>query len=182
MRHLPVVIVLAAGRGERFAASGGTVHKLQALLAGKRVLDHVLDAVHGSGLTHHVVCADATRPGMGDSIAAGIQANPDANGWLILPADLPLVQSQTLRAIALAPDCPVTLPLYRGQRGHPVRFAAGCRSELLNLHGKTGAANVIRRYESINSVACIDVDDAGVVTDIDTLDDLLCAQILLAQR
>jgi hypothetical protein len=34
--HGPVVIVLAAGRGERFAASGGTVHKLQALLAGKR--------------------------------------------------------------------------------------------------------------------------------------------------
>ncbi|MGH6625834.1 MAG: nucleotidyltransferase family protein, partial [Burkholderiaceae bacterium] len=34
----PVVLVLASGRGERFAASGGTVHKLQALLRGQPVL------------------------------------------------------------------------------------------------------------------------------------------------
>ncbi|MGH8803408.1 MAG: NTP transferase domain-containing protein, partial [Polaromonas sp.] len=54
LSSLPVVIVLAAGRGERFAASGGQVHKLDALLAGKRVLDHVLDAVRASGLPCHV--------------------------------------------------------------------------------------------------------------------------------
>eukprot|EP01034_Spumella_vulgaris_P012556 gene12556-15982_t len=70
----PVVLVLAAGRGERFAASGGTTHKLQALLAGKPVLQHVLDAVQASGLAHHVVHADPSRPGMGDSIAAGVRA------------------------------------------------------------------------------------------------------------
>ena len=48
---LPVVIVimLAAGQGERFAASGGQVHKLQALLAGKAVIEHVLNAVRASG-------------------------------------------------------------------------------------------------------------------------------------
>lgn len=33
--RLPVVIVLAAGRGKRLTASGATIHKLQALLAGK---------------------------------------------------------------------------------------------------------------------------------------------------
>ena len=87
----PVVLVLAAGRGERFSASGGTVHKLQALLAGKRVIDHVLDAVKASGLPYHVVDADASRPGMGDSIAAGVRATAGASGWLILPADLPLI-------------------------------------------------------------------------------------------
>ena len=95
----PVVIVLAAGRGERFAASGASVHKLQALLAGKPVLDHVLDAVRASGLPYHVVTADPARPGMGDSIAAGVRATPDAACWLILPADLPLIRSETLRQI-----------------------------------------------------------------------------------
>jgi len=186
MRHLhislPVVIVLAAGRGERFAASGGTVHKLQALLAGKRVLDHVLNAIDCSGLPHHVVYADATRPGMGDSIAAGIKATAEAPGWLILPADLPLIQSHTLRTIALAPACAVTVPLYQGQRGHPVRFAAECRAYLLNLTGSKGAAQVIQRFDAANSVTCLNVDDVGVVTDIDTLDDLSCAEQLLAQR
>ena len=182
MSRLPFVIVLAAGRGERFAASGGTVHKLQALLAGKPVLDHVLDAVRASGLPHHVVYADAARPGMGDSIAAGVRATPDAPGWLILPADLPLIRSQTLRAIALAPPSAVTVPLFQGQRGHPVRFAAVCAPELLGLHGNKGAAQVIRAWEAINSVALVDLDDAGVVTDIDTLEDLQRAELLLAQR
>ena len=91
----PVVIVLAAGRGERFVASGGEVLKLQAMLAGKRVMDQVLDAVKASGLPYHVVTADPARPGMGDSIAAGVRSTPDANGWLILPADLPLITSDT---------------------------------------------------------------------------------------
>lgn len=182
LHPLPVVIVLAAGRGERFAASGGTVHKLQALLAGKPVIEHVLDAVKASGLPYHVVEADALRPGMGDSISAGVKAMPEAAGWLILPADLPLVRSDTLRAIALAPASAVTVPLYRGQRGHPVRFAAGCRQELLDLTGNSGAARVLRSYDAIDSVAFIELDDIGIVTDIDTLVDLKRATELLAQR
>ena len=36
----PTVLVLASGRGERFAASGGQVHKLQARLGDKTVLQH----------------------------------------------------------------------------------------------------------------------------------------------
>ena len=181
MPHLPVVLILAAGRGERFKASGGTVHKLQALLAGKRVVDHVLDAVRASGLPHHVVEPDATRPGMGDSIAAGVLATLNAPGWLVLPADLPLIRSETLRIIALAPSAAVTVPLYLGQRGHPVRFAAACVQELLNLKGNLGAAQVIHRYAAIDSVAYVEVDDIGTVTDIDTLNDLNQAENLLAQ-
>lgn len=179
---LPVVIVLAAGRGERFAASGGKVHKLDALLAGRRVLDHVLDAVRASGLAHHLVQPDALRPGMGDSIAAGVRATPDAPGWLILPADLPLIRGETLRAIALAPASMVTVPRYLGQRGHPVRFAAECGRALQSLEGNQGAARIVRAQEAINSVVFLDVDDPGTVTDIDTLDDLRQAELLLAQR
>jgi molybdenum cofactor cytidylyltransferase len=179
---LPVVIVLAAGRGERFAASGGRMHKLQALLAGKPVIDHVLQAVQGSSLPFHVVLADASRPGMGDSIAAGVRATAGASGWLILPADLPLIRSETLRAIALAPPSAVTVPLYQGRRGHPVRFAASCGSELLNLKGNEGAVHILRAQEAINSVAFVKLDDAGVVTDVDTLEDLQRAESLLAQR
>ena len=173
---LPVVIILAAGRGERFAASGGTVHKLQAMLSGKRVIDHVLDAVKASGLSWHVVQPDPTRPGMGDSIAAGVKATADATGWLILPADLPLIRSDTLRAIAQAPDRAVTVPRYQGQRGHPVRFSAACAEQLLNLKGNQGAASILLAQSAIDSVAFLDVDDAGVVTDIDTLEDLQRAE------
>lgn len=64
MPGAPVVIVLAAGRGSRFLASGGSCHKLQADLQGKPVLDHVLAAVARSGLAVHVV-----RHAAGDGMA-----------------------------------------------------------------------------------------------------------------
>ena len=178
----PVVIVLAAGRGERFAASGGEVHKLQAMLAGKRVMDHVLDAVKASGLPYHVVTADPARPGMGDSIAAGVRSTPDANGWLILPADLPLITSDTLRCIAFAPPCAVTMPVVNGQRGHPVRFSVECAQELLNLQGNQGAAQLIRARTATDSVAFMTLEDMGCIIDIDTLDDLQRAEKLLLAR
>ena len=178
----PVVLVLAAGRGERFTASGATVHKLQALLAGKRVIDHVLDAVKASGLPYHVVTPDASRPGMGDSIAAGIRATLGATAWLILPADLPLISPGTLRSIAFAAPCAVTVPVYQGQRGHPVRFGPECAGDLLNLKGNQGAAQIIRAQGATDSVALIELDDAGCIADIDTLDDLARAEKLLAGR
>jgi molybdenum cofactor cytidylyltransferase len=180
---LPVVIVLAAGRGERFAASGGESHKLAALLAGKAVLAHVLDAVRSSGLPHYLVQADASRPGMGDSIAAGVAATADAPGWLILPGDLPLVQGATLCAVAQAlAQHAVVVPLYQGARGHPVGFSAACRAGLLDLKGNQGAAPVLRAQEAMNSVAFLALDDIGSVTDIDTVDDLARAERLLAAR
>ena len=178
----PCVIVLAAGRGERFAASGGQVHKLQALLAGKRVIDHVLSAVIGSGLAHHVVDADPARPGMGDSIAAGVRATKSASCWLILPADLPLITSQTLKAMAFAPPCAIAVPVVNGQRGHPVRFGSECAQELLKLNGNKGAAHIISYIEAIDSVAIVKLDDVGCITDVDTLEDLQHAEILLKNR
>ena len=176
------MIVLAAGRGERFLESGGTTHKLQALLAGQRVIDHVLAAVKASGLACHVVTPDASRPGMGDSIAAGVKATPSATAWLILPADLPLISPDTLRTIAFAPPRAITVPVYQGQRGHPVRFGPECASELLNLQGNTGAAQLIRAQAATDSIAYIEVDDAGCVMDVDTLDDLARAETWLISR
>lgn len=177
----PTVLVLASGRGERFAASGGGMHKLQALLAGKPVLQHTLDAVAASGLPWHL--EDAGHPGMGDCIAAAVRATPEAAGWLILPGDLPLVQAATLQAVADAlAQHAVVVPVFRGTRGHPVGFSAACRDALLDLKGNQGAAPVVRAQEAINSVAFIDVTDEGTVTDIDTLDDLRRAEELFSQR
>jgi len=64
------------------------------------------------------------------------------------------------------------LAFYRGQRGHPVGFAASCRQALLELRGDQGAATVVRSCGAFE----LNVNDAGCVTDIDTVDDLLRAQ------
>jgi molybdenum cofactor cytidylyltransferase len=175
----PVVIVLASGKGERFAASGGAVPKLQALLGGKAVLEWTLDAARASGLRWHL--EDAGHAGMGDSIAAAVRATRDARGWLILPGDLPLVLPATLQAVAAAlADSEVVLPHYRGQRGHPVGFSAACGDELAALTGAGGAATVVRAHSAASMN--LDVDDEGIVTDIDTVADLAAAQQLVAPR
>jgi molybdenum cofactor cytidylyltransferase len=164
---LPMVLVLASGRGERFNVSGGIGHKLQADLGGKTVLARTLDAVRASGLRWHL--EDAGHPGMGDTIAAAVRATRHAPGWMVLPADLPLVQPETLLKIARTPMvAQVLVPTFEGQRGHPVRFAPACGDALANLKGNSGAALVFTARAAMKMI----VDDIGCVFDIDTLDDL----------
>ncbi len=177
----PTVIVLASGRGERFLSSGGTTHKLSALLGGRPVLEHTLAAVQASGLPWHV--EDTGHPGMGDSIAAAVRATADAGGWLILPADLPLVQAATLRRIAEGlSQWQAVQPVHAGARGHPVGFAESNGAALMALEGPLGAASVLRALRTMNALSEMEVDDVGVVTDIDTLDDLARAEALLLSR
>ncbi len=175
--HRPTVLILASGRGERFLASGGQGSKLQALLRGKPVLRHTLDAVRTSGLPYHL--ETAPHPGMGDSIAAAVAATQGAAGWLVLPADLPLVHSTSLQAVAEALALhAVVIPIFGSQRGHPVGFGAMCREALLALSGSHGAAAVVRAHAAHELV----VNDRGIVTDIDTLQDLQQVEQWLAER
>jgi len=174
MTHAPTVLVLASGKGERFIASGGTGSKLQALVAGRPVIEHTLAAVRASGLPWHV--EQAQHPGMGDSIAAAVRATRDAKGWLVLPADLPLIRPESLQAVAAAlAGHPVVVPFHRGQRAHPVGFDARFRDALLALSGAEGAAAIVRA----NAPLRLELDDPGIVTDIDTLQDLQRAEVLL---
>lgn len=178
----PVVLILASGRGDRFRASGGSTHKLDAPLGDRSVVQHTVAAAEASGLPWHL--ERAAHPGMGDCIAAAVRATADADGWLILPADLPLVQPATLRAAAqrlaatAGAACQAVTPLYRGQRGHPVGFSAACREALLALHGDRGAAPVLRSCQ----VTPLDTDDEGCVLDVDTVDLLAQAERLWQQR
>lgn len=167
-----VVLVLASGRGERFVASGGAGSKLQAMLAGKTVLEHTLESVRASGLAWHV--EQAGHAGMGDSIAAAVRANADAGGWLVLPGDLPLVRADSLQRVAEAlQQSAVVVPMYKGDRGHPVGFRAGeCGAALQALQGAEGAAALVRQWAAAGLVTQLDLDDPGIVIDIDTLADL----------
>ncbi|HWI83298.1 nucleotidyltransferase family protein [Ramlibacter sp.] len=171
----PVVLVLASGRGERFTASGGAGSKLQALLAGVPVLERTLDAVRASGLPWHL--EQAPHAGMGDSIAAAVRATARAGGWLVLPGDLPLVQPRSLQRVAAAlAGHAVVVPQFHGRRGHPVGFAPECGAALAALAGESGAAAIVRRYAAAGAALLLDIDDPGLVTDIDTVDDLARAE------
>jgi molybdenum cofactor cytidylyltransferase len=181
MPAMPAILVLASGRGERFRASGGQGSKLQALLAGRTVLERTLDAVRASGLPFHVEAAG--HPGMGDSIAAAVRATPDADGWLVVPGDLPLIAPRTFRAVAAAlAQHDVVVPTWQGERGHPVGFARSCGDALAALGGAAGAASIVQARAARNAVHLLPVDDPGIRIDIDTVQDLAAAERLLAQR
>jgi molybdenum cofactor cytidylyltransferase len=124
-----------------------------------------------------LVLGEAATIGMGHSIAAGVAARPHASGWLVLPGDMPLVQPSTLVAVAaaLGEHHAVVYAQYRGQRGHPVGFGTELFSELIALDGDEGARRLVARYPAHG----VEVDDAGVLVDVDTQQDL---QRLLAAQ
>ena len=67
---------------------------------------------------------------------------------------------------------PVVYAQYKGRRGHPVGFAAELYSELIQLDNDDGARRVVARYPAYGQ----DVDDPGVLMDVDTPADLAALQ------
>ena len=195
MKNEPAVVVLAAGAGSRYL---GTRHKLSEKLGGDTVLVRTLRNAIASEMSVVLVISEAliaeakglVAPrdmvvvdarslrsqagwGMGDSIAAGVSIQASATGWLVLPGDMPLVRPSSLRAVADALDQqPIAFAQHRGRRGHPVGFGAELFSELVMLRGDEGARRLLARYPT----AAVELDDPGVLFDIDTVDDLAAAQ------
>ncbi|MBA1278828.1 nucleotidyltransferase family protein [Stutzerimonas stutzeri] len=178
-----IVLILAAGRGSRFTESGGLGHKLDAVIGGESMLTHVMRAVVSAGLESLVVRPASGTPGMGASIAMGVRATASAEGWLILPGDLPLVSADTIRAVAEAMrQSPIVVPCYQRQRGHPVGFQRCYYTELSSLQGNQGAAAIVREGLRLGSVHEVSVDDPGAVIDVDTKDELVAVKRLFEQR
>ncbi|MEC5408139.1 nucleotidyltransferase family protein [Paraburkholderia sp. MPAMCS5] len=117
-----------------------------------------------------VAFATAAERGMGASLAAGIQASADAGGWIVALADMPRIHLSTIEAVARALDggASIVAPFHDGQRGHPVGFCADHRDALLALDGDSGARSLLMSQH----VTQLAVDDAGILRDIDTPDDL----------
>ena len=188
-----VGILLAAGRGTRFGGDkllaqlgsnsglageciGATAcrHLLLALprvIAVVRPDDAALAAALGAAGARIVRCVDADD-GMGASLACGVRATRDAAGWVVALADMPWIEPSTIArvAAAVAEGAPVAAPFHRGARGHPVGFSSACYAALAALTGDEGAKSVVAAHH--DSLARIDVDDAGTLRDIDTPADM----------
>jgi molybdenum cofactor cytidylyltransferase len=115
---------------------------------------------------------DSAR-GLGASLAAGVKASREAEGWLVALADMPLILPSTHRAVAGALSRGTKLAAAgnaAGRRGHPVGFSADFLAELAALDGDEGARSVIERHRAWFEV--VRVDDPGIYFDIDTPGDL----------
>ena len=69
-------------------------------------------------------------------------------------------------ADALAHGADIVAPVFRGQRGHPVGFAARHGRALQLLRGDHGARTIIELHR--DTLMLIETGDRGVINDIDT--------------
>ena len=185
-------LILAAGRGARFAAGGGTEpSKLLALWRGKPLVRHVAEAALASRARPVVVVTGHARSeieaalagldltfahnaafadGLAGSLACGLAALPgDADSAVILLADMPDIHAALIDrltgALSANPKAAAAAPLYQGARGNPVALARRLFAQAASLQGDQGARKILDSLgDGLIEVA---VDDAGVTLDID---------------
>ena len=182
-----VALLLAAGQGSRFGGDK-LLHPLRGVplaahaarnlrAAGLPVVavvkpgDEALAALLNAEGCTVTVCPDAGA-GMGHSLAHGVSVTSHAGGWIVALADMPAVKPATIARIvdALHAGASLAAPFLHGERGHPVGFAAHHRDALLQLAGDVGARSLMQAQR--NALVVLDVDDPGVLYDVDRRDDL----------
>lgn len=122
-----------------------------------------------------IVQDPATPLGMGHSLAAGARrllAESKAQALAVFLADMPSIRPDSLEALLAGarPDA-IVLPSYQGKRGHPVLFGRDFWPQLAGLGGDAGAKAVLRH--NARTVHIVELDDPGVLQDIDTPADLI---------
>lgn len=115
-----------------------------------------------------------TLHGMGYSIAAGARQllkRSSADALAIFLGDMPTIQASTLETL-LAEAAPgrIVLPIHEGRPGHPVIFGRDFWPQLTQLSGDAGARTVLQ--DNSEAIRRIQVDDPGVLQDIDQPEDL----------
>jgi CTP:molybdopterin cytidylyltransferase MocA len=186
-----IAIVTAAGSAERF---GG--RKLLADVDGRPLLDRTIRSLLEGGVSEVIVVVgsdgraelerdihalsdprvravenrDPAR-GMFSSIQEGVRT-ASGDVVLVLPGDMPFVAPQTVRRVLeeWSKHRGIVSPRYKGKRGHPVALPQRMREEILKTPATANLHQVIKRH--LDERTDVDVDDAGIVKDVDTPADL----------
>ena len=188
-------VVMAAGEGRRFSASGGAGGpggKLLADLGGVPLAVRTAASVP-CGLFEPVVVTrwpavaaairgslsgvrtvEPTGPARSDTVRAGLAEG--AGSWgacLFLPADQPLVAAASFEALVAAwrADPSRAYRLSRaGAPASPVLFSAACFPALRGLAGSEGGASILRA--GAVGVGLVEALDPRELWDVDTVSDL----------
>jgi CTP:molybdopterin cytidylyltransferase MocA len=115
------------------------------------------------------------RDGQTTSMQCGLRAvPPDAAGVLFTLVDHPAASPGTLDVLLAPSDALLRVPRYREKRGHPIWFHRQLIAEFLSLPQDGAAREVVRRH--VDRTEFLDLDDPGVVADIDTPEDYRALQ------
>jgi molybdenum cofactor cytidylyltransferase len=140
------------------------------LVLGYRAED-IADKISLSSKTSIVVNHDF-KTGMSSSVKCGISHAPvDTNAFMLLLGDQPFIGSGIINQLIdryQTGKHSIIVPVYDGQRGHPVIFDACYKQELLAISDQ-GAKEVTERHN--RDIIEVHVDSADVLADIDTPQD-----------
>lgn len=181
-------ILLAAGRSRRM----GKANKLLEDIYGIPMIARVADALqaskaepiiavtgheaeridealqkHGFIRVHNPDYAD----GLSTSLVAGLGTLPsDCDGFLVCLGDMPTLGPQIIDRLiaAFSPEDGrrICVPTFNGKRGNPVLWDRSFAEPMAELKGDVGAKHLIGENEDV--VAEVAMDDAAVLSDIDT--------------
>lgn len=118
-----------------------------------------------------VVNADWRR-GQLSSLQAGLRALPNGTeGVIVCPVDHPLVSESLVSVLIEGFDskhAAITVPAYRGRRGHPVIFSATLYDELLGAQPEIGARAVVNAHR--DSMLEVPTEEEGVILNLNDLE------------
>ena len=181
-------IVLAAGQSRRM----GRENKLFLPLEDRSVIQQVVANLEGSRVSQIFVVTGHEQEmvrkeldqasvtfvnnpeyskGLSTSLRTALAVLPnEISGVLVCLGDMPFVRSQHIDALVesfnLVAERQICVPTFDGKRGNPVLWDRRYIQEMMEVRGDVGAKHIIGDYEEF--VTEIELDDPGVVTDIDT--------------
>lgn len=183
------LIVMASGLARRFGSN-----KLTADFQGRPLAGWVFEALKSAGcppcsvtVVWHdpdiAVLAESygfntcynpgPEEGQAASIRLGLAASKEADAYMFLTADQPLLRGQTISGMLKsfpAGQGKIMLAAHRGNTGNPVIFDRKYKASLMQLKGDTGGKLIIRQYPE--AVVWYEIANAEELMDIDRAEDL----------
>jgi molybdenum cofactor cytidylyltransferase len=106
----------------------------------------------------------------------------EADGWILVPADHPVLSQNFVNALILewsAKSPLILVPQFRNQNGHPTIFRWSLARKLKNIPNELGTNRLLKIHSA--DVLNFKVDDEMALCDLDTPEDYerlkLCAQV-----
>ncbi len=160
-------------------------------MGNKPLIRHCLDTIIDSGIKNIIVVLSEERSAITDaltgypikrcfnpdpqsdmagSVRIGLRSTDElSSGCLICLSDHPMVSSKTMKTLIelhAGDSDKIIIPVYRGRRGHPTLFPMPAVKKI--FEGQT-LRDIIRDNDGI--VENVDVEDKGIIIDIDTMED-----------
>lgn len=184
-------VILAAGLSSRMG-------RLKALMeiGGEKAIVRLIDANVKAGITDIVVVlgyrsSDISKyidrknvkwvinedymSGMFSSVQKGVaQISPDSAGFMLMPVDIPLIKSNTIRELSeffTRGSCDIVLPYFGEAKGHPPVISRKCIPGILGGNPANGIRDILGSEEL--SKARFQTVDQGILQEMDNMEQYL---------